>query len=415
MKRLVILGAGTAGTIVANRLHRRLSPREWHITVVDHDTAHLYQPGLLFVPFGEGKPADLVRPRRTSLSTGIEFVDAEIDRVDPAAHTVALGDGRTLGYDFLVIASGTQPRPDQTPGMLGPQWRRSIHEFYTVDGAVALRHALARFALAGGRLVVHIVDMPIKCPVAPLEFAFLADAHLRALGVRDSVEITYVTPLSDAFTKPVAAAQLASMLDDRKILLETDFLVEHIDDETRELVSYDERRIPFDLLVTVPLNMGAEFVARSGLGDELNFVPVDKHTLRSKAYDDIFAIGDAADLPTSKAGSVAHFAAEVFVENFVRLTRGEPMTTEFDGHANCFVETGDDKALLIDFNYETEPLPGVYPLPGVGPLQLLRPSRLNHWGKLAFAWLYWHVLLPGRPLPLPAAMTMAGKHRPEEE
>jgi sulfide:quinone oxidoreductase len=415
MRRLVILGAGTAGTIVANRLRRRLARRDWQITVVDHDTAHLYQPGLLFVPFGEGKPDELVRPRRQSLAAGIEFVDGEIDRVDPAARTVALADGRTIGYDFLVIASGAHPRPDQTPGMLGPEWRRSIHEFYTLDGARALRKALARFAMTGGRLVVHIVDIPIKCPVAPLEFAFLADAHLRALRVRDSVEITYVTPLPDAFTKPVAAARLASMLNDRKIILETDFLVEHVDDEARELVSYDERRIPFDLLVTVPLNMGADYVARSGLGDELNFVPVDKHTLRSKAYADIFAIGDAADLPTSKAGSVAHFAAEVFVDNFVRLTRGEPMAAEFDGHANCFVETGDDKALLIDFNYETEPLPGVYPLPVVGPLRLLEQTRLNHWGKLAFAWLYWHVLLPGRPLPLPAAMSMAGKHRPEEE
>jgi len=415
MKRLVILGAGTAGTIVANRLRRRLSPRDWRVIVVDHDTTHLYQPGLLFVPFGAGNPDELVRPRRQSLAAGVEFVDGEIDRVDPAVHTVALADGRTIGYDFLVIASGTQPRPDQTPGMLGVEWRRSIHDFYTLDGATALRQALARFAGNGGRLVVHIVDMPIKCPVAPLEFAFLADAHLRALGVRDSVDITFVTPLSGAFTKPVAAARLAYLLDVREIKLETDFLVEHIDDETRELVSYDERRIPFDLLVTVPLNMGAQFVARSGLGDELNFVPVDRHTLRAKAYDDIYAIGDAADLPTSKAGSVAHFAAEVFVENFVRLARGEPMTAEFDGHANCFVETGEGKALLIDFNYETEPLPGEYPLPGVGPLRLLRPTRLNHWGKLAFSWLYWNVLLPGRPLPLPAAMTMAGKHRPEEE
>jgi len=415
MQRLVILGAGTAGTIVANRLRRRLSLPTWQITVVDHETAHLYQPGLLFVPFGGGQPGELIRPRPRSLATGIAFIDGEIDRVEPAARTVALADGRTIGYDFLVIASGTQPRPDQTPGMLGPQWRQSIHEFYTLDGALALRHELARFALRGGRLVVHIVDMPIKCPVAPLEFAFLADAHLRALGVRDTVQITYVTPLSGAFTKPVAAAHLASMLDDRKIGLETDFLVERIDDMHRELVSYDERRIPFDLLVTVPLNMGADFVARSGLGDELNFVPVDKHTLRSRAHDEIFAIGDAADLPTSKAGSVAHFAAEVFVENFVRLTRGEPMSAEFDGHANCFVETGDDKALLIDFNYDTEPLPGVYPLPVVGPLRLLRQTRLNHWGKLAFAWLYWHVLLPGRRLPLPAAMSMTGKHRPEEE
>jgi sulfide:quinone oxidoreductase len=413
MRRLLILGAGTAGTMVANRLRRRLSARDWQVTVVDQDVAHLYQPGLLFVPFGDGRLQKLVKPRQRSLARGVELVVGDIDRVDPADRSVLLSDGRTLGYDYLVIASGTQPRPNQTPGMLGPEWRRTIHEFYTLDGAVALRTALDHFVHTGGRLVVHIVDMPIKCPVAPLEFTFLADAQLRALGVRDSVEITYVTPLAGAFTKPVAAAQLGSMLTDRKIALETDFMVEQIDDDTRELVSYDDRRIPFDLLVTVPLNMGADFVARSGLGDELNYVPVDKHTLRSKAYDTIFAIGDAADLPTSKAGSVAHFSADVFVDNFVELARGEPMTGSFDGHANCFVESGDDKALLIDFNYDTEPLPGTYPLPGVGPMRLLEESHLNHWGKLAFAWLYWHVLLPGRPLPLPAAMSMAGKHQPE--
>jgi sulfide:quinone oxidoreductase len=202
------------------------------------------------------------------------------------------------------------------------------------------------------------------------------------------------------------------MLDDRKILLEPDFLVERVDG--RKLVSYDEREIPFDLLVTVPLNMGADFVARSGLGNELNLVPVDRHTLLSKAYDNIFALGDANDIPTSKAGSVAHFAVEVFADNFLAYAAGKPMTGKFDGHANCFVESGHGKALLIDFNYDTEPLPGRYPVPGVGPFRLLAESPVNHWGKLAFRWMYWNLLLPGRPIPLPAHMSMAGKHLPKE-
>jgi sulfide:quinone oxidoreductase len=181
------------------------------------------------------------------------------------------------------------------------------------------------------------------------------------------------------------------------------------------LVSYDEREIPFDLLVTVPLNMGADYIARSGLGDELNYVPVDKHTLLSKAYRNIFVLGDASDVPTSKAGSVAHFSVEVFVENFLQHVNGEPMTASFDGHANCFVESGDGKGLLIDFNYDTEPLPGTYPVPGVGPFRLLSPTAANHWGKLAFRWMYWHLLLPGRRLPLPPHMSLAGKHRPDTE
>ena len=318
-----------------------------------------------------------------------------------------------LPYDQLVIATGTTPRPDQTPGMLGPEWRRSIFDFYTLEGAEALAEALSRFER--GRLVVHVTEMPIKCPVAPLEFTFLAEAWLRERGIRDRVEVVYVTPLDGAFTKPVASAHLGGMLEERKVHVETDFMVERIDTEQKMLVSYDEREIPFDLLVTVPLNMGADFVAASGLGDELNYVRVDKHTQLSKQFDNIFAIGDASDIPASKAGSVAHFSVEIFVGNFLEHIAGLPMTGAFDGHANCFVESGDDKALLIDFNYDTEPLPGKYPFPFVGPMDLLKETRANHLGKLAFRWIYWNVLLPGRPVPLPALMSMAGKHVPTTE
>ena len=409
MRRLLVLGAGTAGTMVVNKLRRRLSRPEWDITVVEPSDRHFYQPGYLFLPFRRYTPEQVSKPTRPLIADGVELVRAEVDRVESAENRVLLPDGRVLAYDYLVIATGVTPRPDQTPGMLdGGQWRETIFDFYTHDGAVALAQALDRFR--GGRLVVHITDMPIKCPVAPLEFAFLADDHFRRRGVRDQVELIYATPLPGAFTKPIAADRLGSMLDDRKIMVEADFLVERIDGTT--LVSYDEREIPFDLLVTVPLNMGAEFVARSGLGDELNLVPVDRHTLLAKAHDNIFALGDANDIPTSKAGSVAHFAVDVFADNFIAYAAGRPMTGRFDGHANCFVESGRGKALLIDFNYDTEPLPGSYPVPGAGPFRLLREAAVNHWGKLAFRWMYWHLLLPGRPIPLPAHMSMAGKHLP---
>ncbi len=281
-------------------------------------------------------------------------------------------------------------------------------DFYTLDGAVALRDKLATWE--GGRLVVHVTEMPIKCPVAPLEFTFLADAFFEERRIRDKVDITYVTPLEGAFTKPTASRHLGGMLTDRGIAIEGDFMVDRIDPETKTLVSMDEREVPFDLLVTVPLNMGADFVARSGLGDELNYVDVDKGTLLSKRYGNIFALGDASDIPASKAGSVAHFAIELFAENFVEHVSGRPMTHAFDGHANCFIESGHGKGLLIDFNYDTEPLPGRYPLPGVGPFTLLGESHLNHLGKLGFRWAYWHLLLRGRPVPVPTLMSMAGKH-----
>lgn len=410
MQRLLVLGGGTAGTMVVNKLRRKLSRSQWTITVVDRDDHHLYQPGFLFIPFGVYDESDVIRSRHRFITDGVELVLGEIDRVDADASEVLLTDGRRLGYDYLVIATGTTPRPDQTPGMLGPEWRKSIFDFYSLDGAQALARALAGFD--NGRLVVHIVDMPIKCPVAPLEFTFLTDARLRQRGIRDRVDITYVTPLPGAFTKPVCSSKLGWMLDERKIALEPDFMVERIDPEAKKLISYDEREIGFDLLVTVPLNMGADFIARSGLGDELNYVPVDKHTLLSTARDNIFAIGDASNIPTSKAGSVAHFAVDVFTGNFLQHAAGRPMTGSFDGHTNCFIESGDGKGLLIDFNYDTEPLSGTYPVPGVGPFGLLRESTVNHWGKLGFRWMYWHLLLPGRPIPLPAQMSMAGKHQP---
>ena len=410
MRNLVILGGGTAGTMIANKLRRRLGRTEWDITVVDRDDQHHYQPGYLFLPFGGYSREQVVRSRHTFLPDGVDFVVGSVDKVAPDQGVVLLEGGRELPYDQLVIATGTTPRPDQTPGMLGPEWRRSIFDFYTLEGAEALADALTRFDR--GRLVVHITEMPVKCPVAPLEFTFLAEAWLRERGIRDRVELVYVTPLDGAFTKPVASAHLGGMLDDRKVHVETDFMIERIDAEQKLLVSYDEREIPFDLLVTVPLNMGADFVARSGLGDELNYVPVDKHTQLSTAFDNIFAIGDASDIPASKAGSVAHFAVEIFVDNFLEHIRGLPMTGAFDGHANCFVESGGDKALLIDFNYDTEPLPGKYPLAVVGPLDLLKETRANHLGKLAFRWIYWNVLLPGRPVPLPVLMSMAGKVPP---
>ena len=408
MKRLVVLGAGTAGTIVVNKLRHRLPDAEWSITIVDQDDTHHYQPGYLFVPFGHYSPDELVKSRKRFLPEGVDLVIAGIDRVEPDANTVHLEDGRSLEYDQLIIATGVNARPDQTEGMTGSQWRKSVFDFYTLEGAAALGGRLADWE--GGRLVVHIVEMPIKCPVAPLEFSFLADAYFSGRRIRDKVDITYVTPLDGAFTKPVAAKHLGGMLADRHIALETDFMVDRIDNDTKILISMDEREIPFDLLVTVPLNMGAEFVAKSGLGNELNCVPVDKHTFLSKKHDNIFAIGDAADIPTSKAGSVAHFSMELFPDNFVEHINGRPMTGAFDGHANCFIETGHGKGMLLDFNYETEPLPGKYPIPGVGPFSLLKETHENHWGKLAFRWMYWNVLLPGHPTPIPSAMSMAGKH-----
>jgi sulfide:quinone oxidoreductase len=407
-RHVVILGGGTGGTLTANRLRRRFGVEELAITVVDQDDRHIYQPGLLFVPFGLAHLDDIVRSRGRQLHAGIDLRVSAIDRVEVDADEVHLADGSVLHYDVLVVATGAVLVPEETEGLTGPGWMEKVFTFYTPEGAGALAGALEHFD--GGRVVVNVVDMPIKCPVAPLELCFLADWYFQERGIRDRVSLTYVTPLDGAFTKPVASAQLAGLLAEKGIELVTEFNTGEVDGAGGRLVSFDEREVPFDLAVVVPVHSGAEYVARSpGLGDELRFVPTDEHTLQSKVAPNVFVIGDAANVPASKAGSVTHFEGETLVDNVARYLDGEPLRPGFDGHANCFIETGFHKALLIDFNYDTEPLPGHFPA-AVG-LPLLKESRLNHIGKLLFQPIYWHGLLPGREVPgIGAAMPKAGKH-----
>ena len=408
MKKLLILGSGTAGTMVANKLSHILSRDEWKITIVDKDETHYYQPGFLFIPFGIYGENDVIKAKRDFIPPGVEMILSEIELIEPEQNRVKIAkDNRYLYYDYLIIATGTHPRPDETPGLTESEWRQSIHDFYTFDGAIALAKKLRTWE--GGKLVVNIMELPYKCPVAPMEFIFLADWYFHEKQMRDKVDLKLVTPLPGAFTKPRAAGLLGTTMEDKNIGIVTEFYVERVEPDKKVLISYDEEEVDYDLLVTVPVNMGAEVIDRSGLGDELNHVPVDKHTFLSTKHDNIFALGDAAALPTSKAGSVAHFAVEVFVENFLRYIEGLPMLEKFDGHANCFIESGFGKGILIDFNYDVEPLPGKYPLPGIGPFSLLQESEMNHWGKVMFRWMYWNILLKGKEMPIAAQMTMAGK------
>ena len=408
MKNLLILGAGTSGTMMANHLRPKLNKKEWKITIVDQYKTHYYQPGFLFLPFDIYTENQVKKVGEKFIPKEVDYIQKKIEQILPNENKVQLED-QILSYDLLIIATGSKIAPDEVEGMKGKNWHKNVFDFYTYEGALALRNKLRTWQ--GGKLVVHITEMPIKCPVAPLEFAFLADSYFTKKGMRDKVDITYVTPLSGAFTKQTCSNSLSYLLKEKNIKLETDFAIEHVDNENNKIVDYAEKEIDYDLLVTVPTNMGDEVIERSGMGDELNFVPTHPNTLQSKEHQNVFVIGDATNVPASKAGSVAHFEAETLTDNILLFINNKPLKEEFDGHANCFIETGHNKALLIDFNYEQEPVEGTFPFAGIGPLKLLKESIFNHWGKLAFRWIYWNMLLKGIAIPFVSRnMSTKGKN-----
>ncbi|KJS22096.1 MAG: oxidoreductase [Clostridiaceae bacterium BRH_c20a] len=408
MKKLLILGSGTAGTMMANHLDKEVNKNEWSITIIDQHEKHYYQPGFLFIPFGIYSEQDVVKEKSKFLPKGVEYIQAPVELIQAEKSQVVLGNQEIIPYDILIIATGCEIVPEETDG-LNEGWREDIFDFYTLEGAVALRGKLNDWK--GGKLVVHLSEMPIKCPVAPLEFVFLADWFFsEKKNIRKDIELIYVTPLDSAFTKPKCSEVLGDLFPQKNINLVNKFNVSHVDAESKKLVSFDNKEVSYDLLVTVPINMGSKLIARSDLGDDLNFVPTNKHTLQSKAYENIFVIGDATDIPTSKAGSVAHFAAEILTENILSYINKKPLTASFDGHANCFIESGYNKAFLIDFNYDIEPVEGTFPLPGIGPFSLLKETKINHLGKMAFKYIYWNMLLKGIPIPtVPPHMKKSGK------
>jgi sulfide:quinone oxidoreductase len=409
MKTLLVLGAGTGGTMVAYKMSKVLNSREWEIIVVDRDETHYYQPGFLFIPFDIYTRSDVEKPKRDFIPQGVKFILSDIEMIEPEENRVHLtNDQMVIDYDYLVIATGTDIRPGETEGMLeGGNWRKNIFDFYTPDGAEALAQYIESWE--GGRMVVNIAEMPIKCPVAPLEFIFLADWYFHKKGLRDKVELVYATPLDGAFTKPKASKILGGMLEEKNIIIEPNFNVGEVDNNRNAIVSWDQREIDYDLLVTIPTNMGSDVIARSGMGDEFNYVPIDKHTLQSNKWENVWVIGDAGTAPTSKAGSVAHFMLDVLVENILNHMEGKELKSEFDGHANCFIESGFNKGILIDFNYDVEPLPGAFPIPTLGPFSLLKETHINHLGKMGFRWAYWNILLKGGYLPISNKMSMNGK------
>lgn len=329
MKRIVILGAGSGGTMMANKLRKDLDD-EWSIVIIDKDNIHDYQPGYLFVPFGINKPREIRRSKREFLNPGISFVISELINVDWDKQEVTTATEGKFKYDILIMSTGCDIRPEEVPG-LADGWGDDIHGFYRYNDSINLAAALRNFK--GGRLAINIAEMPIKCPVAPLEFAFLADWWLQERGIRDDVEIDFVTPLPGAFTKPVATRVLTDACQEKNINIVNNFAIESVDLAKKTLNSYDGKEVEYDLLVSIPPNFGAQVMIDSGIADPMGYIEVDKHTLQPPGYDNVWALGDGTNVPTSKAGAVAHFQGDVLHENILAYISGDEQHARSDGHA----------------------------------------------------------------------------------
>jgi sulfide:quinone oxidoreductase len=408
MKKIVILGSGAGGTMVGVKLRKELSDREWQITIIDNDEMHHYQPGWLFIPFGIYTPEDCMKPKREFIPKNINFVLDEIVGVNPDKRQVEGKKGK-YDYDWLVIASGCRPVPEELDGLEDwkPDPTADEHTFFTLEGAIALQKKMKYFK--SGKLIFNIAEMPHKCPVVPMEFIFMADWFFLKNGVRDNVEIEFVTPNTGIFTKPIATKVMSETANVKNIKVTPNFDLAEVNTQEKTIESARGEKIGYDLLVSTMPNLGADYIEDSNMGDGMGYVFTDHHTLRAEKFDNIYVVGDATNVPTSKAGSVAHYEAEIIVENMILEMDGQEPKPSFDGHSTCFIVSGYEKAYLFDFNYKTEPLPGKFPFPGVGPFDLVGESYMNYWGKMMFKWVYWNLLLTGQDLPLEPQMTMAGK------
>ena len=412
MKELLILGAGTGGVVAANMMVHKLNLKEWRITLVDRASSHIYQPGLLFIPFrlyGYDSADDVVRGIQSPIPKNVRLVAGDVKNIDAENKQVETDSGK-YQYDWLISSLGCRLAPEEIEGMQEAMGN-GVHTFYDLEGAIRMQTALDN--MEKGRLVIDMAEMPIKCPVAPIEFAFLADYYFHMKGVRDQVDITLITPYEGAFTKPNANRVLSGIAEEKGIEIIPNFALERVDGENKSIHSFEGQAVEYDLLCAIPPNLGPQVLDDAGLSDGTGYGLTDPRTLKSRKADFIYFLGDNSNVSASKAGSVAHFEAETVVENLLREMDGKQPLQSFDGHANCFIESGYHKALLIDFNYDMEPLEGSFPLPYVGPFSLMEESYINHMGKIAFKWVYWNMLLPGHlpnvPL-LPSHMSFVGKN-----
>jgi sulfide:quinone oxidoreductase len=398
MQHVVVLGGGVGGTLTANLTARKLKGKiakgEARVTVVDATGQHAYQPGYMYIAMGQERAEKLVRPETSLLDGNVELVVDSVERIDTVAQTVALASGASLHYDQLVIATGSRIVPEEMAN-----FDAEAHHFYTAEASAKLRTALDAFT--GGKIVIGIAGIPYKCPPAPLEVAFLIESELRERGLRDKTEMTFLSPINRAFTIESVSDMATPIFSEKGIRLELLAGVGEIDAERHVVITDAFEEHPYDLLICVPPHRGAQVVVDSGLAPKSGWLPTDRHTLAVKTvakpapgvadgdvprFANVYALGDATDLPLSKAGSTAHFEAPVVAERVAAAVLGRPPSgkhASYEGKVMCFFEVGDGKGTLLQFDYEHPPKPP-------------KPNQFWHLGKIIFNKTYWHTVPKGR-------------------
>ncbi len=369
--RVLIVGGGTGGTIVANNLARRLAPeiraRKASITLLSASDKHMYQPGLLYVAFGQMMPDELYRDEASLLETSINFQVDPVEQFELDKNQVKTKSGKTYDYDVLVIATGSRTMPREIPGL-----EEGAETFYTEEGAVKMFKSLRE--LQGGKIVI-IVGVPHKCPIAPVEVTFSLHDYFKARGIRDKVEIKYNYPINRMHSIENVAKWAKPEFDRMGIEIETLFNVEEVDAKNKIVKSMEGAEDHYDLLISIPEHHGMEVIEKNELGKN-GWIPTDRHTLTMEGHDNVYVVGDTTNLPVSKTGSAAHFEAEVIAENIASIVKIGTPVKEYDGKVYCFIEAGHDKATYAMFNY-------------LNPPDLKSANKSMHWFKMSYNKMYW--------------------------
>ncbi len=378
-KTILILGGGIGGLVTSTLLRKKL-PQEHKVVLVERESNYVFQPSLLWLMTGTRNTEEISRPLSKLDKIGIERIQGNVERIDPEHKTIQV-DGQQLSADYLIIALGAELAPETIPGL-----NEVGYNIYTLTGAKSLRDA--RLTLREGRIAVLVSSIPFKCPAAPYEAAMLLEYDYRKRKIRDAVKFDLYSaePGPMGVAGPEVSKQVRQMVEAKNIEYHPEHAITKVEVSNKQLHFSNGTQEEFDLLAYVPPHRAPQVVIDAGLAGESGWVPVNRDSLETK-FPGIYAIGDVTGIPLSmgkplpKAGVFAHGEGEIVANNLIEKIAGKGTPKMFDGHGECFIETGDGKAGFGQGNFFAEPTPQV---------RLNKPSRVLHLGKVAYEkyWLF---------------------------